>query len=59
MASLAITCIVIIGTWAIVLYVIHMVRPRRVRLKAMLGRIISIDFEADGGESSGSKAPRR
>jgi hypothetical protein len=54
-ASLAITCIVIFGAWGTALYVIHVVKPRHVRIKAMLGGIASIDFEANGGEAAGEK----
>jgi hypothetical protein len=54
LASLAVTCI-IIGTWVTVLYVINMVKPRHVRLKAMLGRIASIDSEAQLGDAGAGR----
>jgi len=43
-------CLVIADICAAVFYIIYIVRPRHVHLKAIFGRFASIDFEAHGEE---------
>lgn len=37
---------------AVILYVVHKINPKRVRLSAGLWRLASLTFEADGGDDS-------
>jgi hypothetical protein len=48
---LAVVIIFVIA--AVVVYVVRSVKPRRVRLRAGVGKITILDFEADAGAQSG------
>ena len=48
---LALVIVLVIA--AVVVYIVRAVKPKRVRLRAGVGKITILDFEADGGEQSG------
>ena len=41
--------VVVIVVAALVVYIVHKVNPKRVRLRAGVGKLTILDFEADGG----------
>ena len=51
---------IIIVVAVVVIYIIRSVKPKRVRLRAGVGKITILDFEADeGGQSGESDGERR
>jgi hypothetical protein len=49
--TVSVICVVVIGVLAMITYTVHMVKPRHVRFRAMLGRLASVDFEAHRDEA--------
>lgn len=41
--------VIVLVVAAVVIYIIHSVKPKRVKVRAGVLKIITLDFEADGG----------
>ena len=56
---LTLACVAIAAVVALVLYVVHTVKPKRVRLNAGILKLVTFNFEADSGYESREKLPPR
>jgi hypothetical protein len=45
--------VIVLTVAAVVVYIVRLVKPKRVRLRAGFGKITILDFEADAGSQSG------